>query len=387
MEGRFSFRCIGMLLVIVLTITTTISPKVSQTQAKIDSLDWQTVIPDLSTRIWRSTGPEKNPILYVTTDQDFRRSSDNGNTWDILYPRPPIAQTSGISGMTFDPATTITPTLFVARNPSTGPAEIQRSTDDGLTWNTVFTTTASALQDLTASRAGNGELDVFAVGGAHVWRSEDGGTNWTPAETGLPTGSDLYRVVASPTYAVDDTLYLAAYGALFRSKNSGDSWERLQIPWLNTPRHVVFSPYYDADGTLWISYFWIEGHGEYPPNGIARSRDYGITWKMVNQGLPVNYLDGWIMGVGISPNYMADTTLYAVERIVDETWQVYRSQNGGDTWGHLGAAPLVYPTGLLFAGPEWLFLSSQSGLFRLHIPLVYWYYLPKIIGLGENNSP
>jgi photosystem II stability/assembly factor-like uncharacterized protein len=381
MKLHFYFSSMSvMLLAVVLAASGVLAARpyagrVEATQPA--ALDWEVVLPDLPTRIWRSPWYENNTVLYVTTGEDLRRTHDNGDMWEMLYPPPPIQQAQGISALAFDPAAAEMPTLFLARNPSKSPADILRSVDDGATWNTVFTTPGGPLQDMAAARDGNGALVVWAVGGTHVWRSTDGGDTWLPAETGLPANPDLYRVYASPTFASDATLYLAAFGALFRSTNGGDTWAQVLIPYVNVPRHVVFSPNYAADGTLWISTFWIEGQGEYPPNGVVRSTDAGATWEMVNLGLPVNYLDGWIMGLDVSPDYGENPTLYAVERIQDGSWQVYRTRNGGGNWTRRGAAPSVFPTGLLMATPHLLFLSTQAGLFRLNIPEEM--YLPVIM--------
>ncbi len=388
MKTRFSFRSIGkVMLLIVLAGITVPAYQTDGSQARADTLDWQTVIPDLPTRIWRSSQPADDLVLYVTTGQDLRRSLDQGDSWERLYPQPPLSEVEGISSMTFDPTTANMPALFVARNPSGDAAGVQRSTNDGLTWENIFSLDEGILRDLAAARARDGQLHVFAVGGAHIWRSTNGGDSWAADEAGLPTGSDLYKVYASPAYADDQTLYLVAFGALLRSTDGGDNWAKVNIPWLNSPREVVFSPQYQTDGTLWISYFWVEGHGEYPPNGVARSTDFGQTWEMANEGLPVNYLDGWIMGLDASPDYSADHTLYAVERIMDGTWQVYRSQDGGDLWEWQGAAAQVFPNRLLLATPDRLFLSSQSGLYRLDLVSEHWSYLPIIFQNQRFYSP
>jgi hypothetical protein len=77
---------------------------------------------------------------------------------------------------------------------------------------------------------------------------------------------------------------------------------------------------------------------------------------MLNERLPVNYLDSGIMGLGVSPDYPIDPTLYTVERVMDGTWQVYRLQDGRVSSELQGATPQAFPTGLLFTEPELLFL-------------------------------
>jgi photosystem II stability/assembly factor-like uncharacterized protein len=341
-------------------------------------LGWELVLPDLPTRIWRSPHYATNHALFVTTDRDLRYSTDDGDTWTTLYPRPPLSNTLGISSFSLDPTPPLSPTLFLARNLPAGPSEVYRSADAGLSWTTVFTTADGPIRDLATARDGDGHLVVFAGGGtAQVWRSTDGGDTWGPSATGLPAGYDVYCLFPSPAFAADRTIYLAGFGPLVRSTDGGDTWAAVDIPWVDMPRHVVFSPRYASDHTLWVSYFWMEGSGdpEVPPNGVVRSTDSGNTWQPANDGLPVDALDAWILGLDVSPDYPHDPWLYAVERTWmpwDTTWDLYRSPNGSGGWLWQGVASEETPNGLLVAGRDLFFLPTTAGLWRLRSSCGEW---------------
>lgn len=367
------------LLLALIAVAVSAGPTASAVAAST-GLDWEPVLAAGPARVWRSPWYETDAALYATTGRDLRRTTDAGETWQILYPTPPATQTVGVDAFALDPSPPASQTLFVARNPEGGAAEIHRSADDGLSWTRVFTTSAGPLRDLAA--APDSPSSVFAVGGpAGVWRSVDGGESWQAAAGGVPEGYTPSRVYASPAFTTDQTLYLTGFGPLQRSVDGCDSWHEVEIPWVDIAREVVFSPQYASDGTLWVSYFWLEGSGlpELPPNGVVRSTDFGATWQPVNDGLPVDYLDGWILGLAAAPQASAtrtaDTVLYAVERaaLPDGTaWGLYRSPHGGDGWIEQGGAPDETPTGLLAAEPGLLFLSSAEGLWRLRTTCWEW---------------
>jgi len=339
-------------------------------------LGWELILPDVYTRIWRSANYAADHTLYITTDQDMRRTTDDGDTWTTLFATRPYSDYLRINAMAWDPGATASPTLFVVRNVGYEYGEVFRSTDDGLTWEMVFSAPEQAmmLYDIAAVRDVDDNLVVFAVGASPhlpaVWRSTDGGDTWELTNTGLLGWTELYHVYPSPAFTTDHTLYLTGYGPPFRSTDGGLTWDRLEIPWVDVGREVAFSPQYATDGTLWMSYYFVEGSGDddKPSNGIVRSTDYGATWQKVNEGLPVEYPDGHILGLGISPDYPADPALYAIELTLqyDATpWKLYRSTSRGDTWLAQGLAPDMTPRGLLIAERDLLFVPTINGLWRL----------------------
>ncbi|MBN1259968.1 MAG: hypothetical protein JXB35_04730, partial [Anaerolineae bacterium] len=302
---------------------------------------------------------------------------DDGESWQVIYPTFPLTQTMGVVGLAVDPAHRTQPALFVARNDPSGTATLERSIDTGASWQTVFSAPGTQLSDIAAVRDAMGNLVVFAVGEDEVWRSTDGGDTWTLSVAGLPAWVDLFHVMPSPTFASDHTVYLTGFNPLLRSTDGGLTWSVVTIPWVDIARHVVFSPDYAVDGTLWVSYFWIEGSGDpaLPPNGVVRSTDYGATWAAVNTGLPVDYLDGWIMGLAVAPEYVEAPELYAVERTVGAagtTWELFRSLGGGAGWRRQGTTPGT-PRGLLMPRPGLLLLPTDGGLWRL--TCTCWEYL------------
>jgi len=379
---RRLFCFVVALLVLAISIahsphTATAVARASSPLAPTATLGWELILPGVGMRAWRSSDYATDHTLYVTTEQDLRRTTDDGDTWTTLFVTPPLSGTENlrISAMAWDPDAKVSPTLFVVRNIGHLYGEVFRSVDDGLTWQNVLSTPPNALlYDIAAVRDADGNLVVFAAGFSPdvpaVWRSADGGATWTLANAGLGGYLDLDRVYPSPNFAVDGTVYLTGYAPPLRSTDGGLTWQPVDIPWVDIAREVIFSPNYAVDGTLWISYFFVEGSGEdeIPPNGIVRSTDRGATWEKVNEGLPVDYLDGYILGLGVSPDYPADPALYAVQRTLQFDaipWMFYRSPDGGERWWMQGLAPEATPKGLIVAERDLFFLPAIDGLWRL----------------------
>ncbi len=339
------------------------------------SLAWELLTEAEPVRLWSSPHYEHDATLYLTTPQELRRTTDDGDSWRTLYATG--SPTLTVAGMAFDPEPQWQPALFVAVNGPGSVGRVLRSTDDGLSWRVVLTDTERPILDVVAVRDVGGELVVFAVGEERAWRSPHAGDLWEPLHAALPEAAYLYRLFPSPDFAVDGTLYATGFTPAIRSTDGGFTWERVPIPWVDVPREIRFSPDYTHDRTLWVSYFWIEGSGEddYPMNGVVRSTDGGATWEKVNEGLPVDWPDASILGLTVSPEYVTDEALFLVQRTVstgDENYVLYRTPDRGETWIFQGAAPNVTARGLLAARRDLLFLSTIEGLYRLHLPCTEW---------------
>ncbi len=351
-----------------------ISPSVLPAFAP-QSLPWEAVLPSAPTRIWRSPWYHSDRTLYAVTDDALLQTADDGDTWTRLYTRE--TPTTTVASMAVDPAIAWKPPLFVVVNGPGAFGRVLRSTDFGISWHTVLTDTEKPVNDLAAVRDMTGALVVFAVGDQRIWRSANGGETWQPLHTALPESAYLNRVFVSPDFATDGTVYVTGFTPPIRSTDSGLSWETMTIPWVDIPRDVIFSPNYATDGTLWVSYFWVEGSGEedLPMNGVVCSTDRGLTWHKAREGLPVEWPDGWILGLAVSPEFAGDGALFLVERVATAegtAYEFYRSNNAGDSWVLQGAAPDSTPRGLLAVRRDLLFLPTNNGLYRLYLPCFEW---------------
>lgn len=86
---------------------------------------------------------------------------------------------------------------------------------------------------------------------------------------------------------------------------------------------ILVSPSYAADQTLWVA-----GGGM-----VARSTDGGQTWARLGGGLPMLQVYPLSYALAVSPNYTQDHTLFAAVSAGDSVgYGVYRSTDGGDSW-------------------------------------------------------
>jgi len=139
-----------------------------------------------------------------------------------------------------------------------GPNEqrgVYRTTDGGHTWeNVLYVDEHTGVIDLvmdpndpktlfaaTYQRQRTGFGFAAGGGGSGIWRTTDGGDNWTRLEDGLPTsemgrvGLDIYRRDGNLIYAVVEA---EEDSGVYRSTDRGDTWEMMSD---RNPRPMYFS--------------------------------------------------------------------------------------------------------------------------------------------------
>jgi hypothetical protein len=181
-----------------------------------------------------------------------------------------------------------------------------RSTDDGASW--TLTTGSSQLHSVSCivqdTRPGHENVWYYGTGegmgsstsrggddyrGDGVFKSTDGGVTWSllpSTSTGLPQEFDkpfdfVWRLVMDTTNLVEDEVYAATWGVIYRSTDGGTTW----IPVLGDPDDP--SRYTDLIITsTGILYATLSSEGGQP--GIFRSLD-GLVWARIDQDLMANF--------------------------------------------------------------------------------------------------
>ena len=223
------------------------------------------------------------------------RSEDGGESWDrtntdrVVYPKvttymPPLAKR--VIGIAADPS-----------EPSDMYASIEvggllASRDGGESWDSItdglYTENHTVdLHGVQVSSAAPGS--VFIIAQVAMFRSWDKGRRWEHVRFGemFPGGSYCRDLAVAPDNP--RTLYLAAgaggggapagtqeAGALFRSRDLGDTWERLDIG--DTPQSRMFQIAIDRAAPSRI--YCCTGYGHF-----YASDDGGETW--IGSRLPV----------------------------------------------------------------------------------------------------
>ncbi len=195
------------------------------------------------------------------------------------------------------------------------------------------------------SNGGGGSL---TYGGQGIFRSTNGGADWTPL--GLENTGTIGRVVVHP--ADPNTIWVAAAGKLFandehrglyRTANGGASWTKALF--VNDSTGVIDLTVNPRSPDTLFAASWErrrranDRHYGGPGSGVHRSIDGGATWTELTSGLPT---DGNVGRIGLAVAASRPNVVYAIYTdATGNTRTVYRSDNGGDSWASVGAPPGV----------------------------------------------
>ena len=295
--------------------------------------------------------PSNPDIIYVGTGeanfsadslygQGILKSTDGGDSWTLLGQNEFDRRT--ISKVVVHPTDPDTVYVAAARgvNGLAGNQGVWKSIDGGVTWtNTTAGISASVpvtdlVMDATnpdALFAGYG--DVFGDTSNGLYRTTDGGTNWSPVGVGiLPSGTAAGRMRLAISSS-GQTVYAAwqdpgtAFGALaglFQSIDGGTSWiDRTAA----TPNYLGSQGWYDhalAVDPIDPNRIYVGGAGG--SNSLLRSDDGGATWTDISVGTD---------GSGPHANHHA-LALDALGNVLNgNDGGIWRSTNRGGLWDNL----------------------------------------------------
>lgn len=232
-------------------------------------------------------------------------------------------------------------------------AALFRSTDGGKTWHELaglrghgsgpqWTPGAGGLGLHTILLDRKNPARMFiAISAAGVFRTEDTGKTWKPANRGLRSqyipdpdaeiGHCVHRIAMHPSKP--DTLYMQKHWDVMRSDDGGESWHEVSG---NLPSDFGFVIDVHAHEPETIFVIPIKSDSEhYPPDGklrVYRSRTGGNTWEPLTSGLPQS--DCY---VNVLRDAMAVDTQNPCGVYFGTTGgQVYASTDAGNHW-----APIV----------------------------------------------
>jgi photosystem II stability/assembly factor-like uncharacterized protein/DNA-binding beta-propeller fold protein YncE len=296
-------------------------------------------------------GPGDTPIFTGS----LYRSGDEGESWQRVDHGLPRL---GVQEVVVSPGFSEDGTLFAVLMATDAGLGIWRSTDRGRAWHIASRGLSDlAVTDLATSPDFSADQTLFATTRRQgLFRSTDGGQTWhhltdryhTPEPYPRPPGG----VWVSPTYAQDQTLFVAHYG-LQRSTDGGETWAR-SLPEMAS---LAFSPGFATDRTL----FGWSGEA-----GLLRSTDGGDSWQAASAGLALtDFGSGRVI---VSPDYAASKTLYFIwsPSAPEGLPQLFRSTDSARSWEYLHGEPpqAATPLELSADGRAFLALDDSARLAR-----------------------
>jgi photosystem II stability/assembly factor-like uncharacterized protein len=176
-----------------------------------------------------------------------------------------------------------------------------------------------------------------AISAAGVFRTDDVGKTWCPANHGLrseqipdPTaevGHCVHRLAMHPSQP--ETLFMQKHWDVMRSDDSGESWQEISGD-LPTDFGFVIDVHAHEPDTIYVIPIASDSE-HYPPEGklrVYRSRTGGHQWEALTSGLPQH--DCY---VNVLRDAMAVDSLDPCGVYFGTTGgQVYGSADAGNTW-------------------------------------------------------
>jgi photosystem II stability/assembly factor-like uncharacterized protein len=262
--------------------------------------------------------PRTPTIAYASTNKGLFKSTDGGGSWQATAKlagweeHPP-----NILNLAMDPIASDTLYMMVRETDYTVGERIYRSDDGGVNWTAVVD--SGQMHGFTDFVVAPTEPESIYVGmDDGMIRSGDNGATWKRVDPGIH-GGEVKFIVVDPRSPV--TLYAGVKWTwkdqwgwetsdeIWKTVDGGENWAKLFSGW---GRCCINALAMDAKSNSLYVAAW---------DGIYKSAADFINWRVVNNGLS----DPMIYTVAVDPEN--PETIYAGTRA-----GVYKTANGGRVW-------------------------------------------------------
>jgi len=309
-------------------------------------ISWQEVskgISNVKTVLINKANPK---VIYIGTDKGVFVSQDNGNTWrNILSVRGANRTINYLTYSLFDPRA-----IYAA----TG-SGLFYSSNQGQSWNKIFKGRDSYQSDCNYLAPMSDAIYLGTKSGLYV--SKDKGRNWHKEQGKL--GSDqIYNI----TYSLRDPrcIYVASLSGVFRTENSGNTWERIYVAKAIENSQVRDEEEDRDEDDLSSKIRYIVLDQNKPNNiylatadGVYVSNDRGLSWQALSSyGL---------LSKSTQFLFLNDSELYSLNK---SGVFVYKDKQ----WEELSVSLPSTNLNFLTTGPgNDLYVATDKGLFKTNL--------------------
>ena len=327
-----------------------------------------------------------DPNRYFITGADggVWRTTNGGTTWMPLRDQMP---TTSMGALALDPTD---PNVIYA---GTGEANyahhsryglgIFKSTDGGDTWTQLGESTFAGRcisrivinpqnpQTVYVALARAGGFPALSAAKGHpsangpvgVFRSDDGGTNWTQLAGGLPNqaATDLAFEPNNPNvlYAGIGHIFGATENGIYKSSDGGSTWNKLAggLPTASVGRiSLAVAPSQPSRVYTLITHSCDANGGNGGTLGAFRSDNSGTSWTALPQLGSVQSSYGWYLSVvTVQPTNANVVFMGGLD--------LYRSSNAGASWANT-APPHVDQHAAAWDASGRLVIGDDGGVHR-----------------------
>jgi hypothetical protein len=318
-----------------------------------DRQHWQIHGPLLVGReVYHAIHDPRTHRLWAATDHKVwgphvHRSDDGGSSWEVLDAAPHHPDGRGLEAIWFlAPGPPHQPDTLWA---GVEPAGLFQSRDAGLSWEPV-----TSLNNHPTTHSWQPAGGGLALGGIQhdprepqrlycslsaggVYRSDDGGASWVPANTGvradfLPrqypeTGQCVHKLRLHP--ARPDRLYQQNHCGVYRSDDRGTHWTEITAGLPSEFGYALALDPADEDTIFVIPEE--SSHMRATCDGrlrVFRTTDAGASWHPLTRGLPQEHAYVSILRDAMDQDELDPVGVY----FGTSTGQLFASADRGETW-------------------------------------------------------
>ncbi len=271
---------------------------------------------------------DPDTIYALGAEQElFFLSTDNGANWDSIKAQASLGFGTDIGALQVDPYNS---NLLYASilGHDIESNDIVMSTDGGLNWKTLFIGRIDPAAVIEIDPVDNKTVYV-GVGPSFIYRTTDQGVTWDTIGAQPPPAHFLFPLTSLAIAPSNDSVLYAGYTVgIYKSTDKGNTWQILDLGFDIQSQTLLAVDPRSAD-TVYAGIF-SPASGTYS-GGVYKSTDGGQTWNEVDNGLPNSSNQIWSLAVNSKSPDQLYIGLYGY---YSEGKPFFQSTDGGRSWAN-----------------------------------------------------